>query len=310
MPDTYLITGGAGNLACQLTHDLVAQGHRVVLFDLAESPTVTPAAGCVYIRGDITREADIARVMREHGPTVVVHFASLLSGKSEQDRSLAWNVNMHGAFLMFEAALAGGVRQLLFPSSVASFGGTPPTPVPEDWPQWPEGLYGVTKVAVERLGVYYYRKHGLDFRCLRVPIVISPYAHAGAASSYASLAFLQAVRTGRFTFQVRPETRPALIYYQDLLKAVVQLLAAPAERLSRRVYNLQGLSPTAQQIADAIRQRLPSCQLDFQPTPPIANLIDSWPTEFDDAAARRDWHWQPTYHLETMADDFIRLLQH
>ena len=52
----------------------------------------------------------------------MVHFASLLSGKSEQDRTLAWQVNMDGAFQLFELSVQYDVKRFFFPSSVASFG--------------------------------------------------------------------------------------------------------------------------------------------------------------------------------------------
>ena len=46
-------------------------------------------------------------------------------------------------------------------------------PLPEDFPQWPENMYGVTKLAVERFGIYLNQNYGFDFRCLRFPMVLS-----------------------------------------------------------------------------------------------------------------------------------------
>lgn len=309
MPDTYLITGGAGNLACHLTRELAPRGHKIILLDIARQPVIDPAPGCKYLRGDTTSNNTLDDIFNTYRPNVIVHFASLLSSRSEEDRPLAWQVNMNGAFELFEAAIRHNVRQFFFPSSVAAFGGELINPVPEDCPQWPDGLYGVTKMAIERLGTYYHRRHGLDFRCLRVPIVISPQAHPGAASAYVSLAFIQAVRSGHFTFKVRPTSSPALIYMKDLLQGMLQLLEAPREQLSRQVYNIQALSPTAEQIAGVIQQHLPKVELQFKPEQQIADLIDSWPIVFDDTMAQRDWNWRATYNLENMADDFIEFLQ-
>ena len=52
MRETYLITGGAGNLTCQLTSYLAAPDRRLVLFDIAPRPAGTMADGCEYVRGD------------------------------------------------------------------------------------------------------------------------------------------------------------------------------------------------------------------------------------------------------------------
>ena len=309
MSRTYFITGGAGNLACQLTFDLAERGHRVVLFDVAEGPGAPTADGCTYVRGDVTSQEAISTALSEFRPQVILHFSSLLSGRSELERSRAWRINLDGAFALFELALEQGVEQIFFPSSLASYGGELPRPLPEDFPQWPGGLYGVTKVAVERLGVYYHERHGLDFRCVRLPVVISAFAHSGAASAYASRAFIEAARFSRYTFKVRPETSPSIIYIKDVLRAIVGMLEAPGEGLTRSVYNIHAMAPSAKQISDAICLRLPETQMVFDPAREVVDLIESWPTEIDDASARSDWGWKPHYDLETLTDDFVGELQ-
>lgn len=309
MAKTYLVTGGAGNLACQLSFELAAAGDRVVLFDVADAPVGAVAEGCRYVRGDLTDADAVIAALRETGPDAILHLASLLSGRCEQDRVLAWRVNADGALALFEAALELGVGQFFFPSSLASFGGPLPDPLPEDYPQWPVGFYGVTKVACERMGVYYHARHGLDFRCLRLPIVVSKYSHMQAASAYASQMFIQAVRYGRYVSKVRPTARCSVIYSHDVVRAMALLVRAPAERLSRRVYAVHGLAPTAQEIADAVRARLPQAEIRFEPEPAVANLVDSWPAVLDDASARRDWDWQPRFDLDAMADDFLEELR-
>lgn len=307
---TCLVTGGAGNLALQLEPLLRKAGYNVVLWDITEQPADAALVKSSFIRGDICDRQHVRSVLAKVRPQAVLHFASLLSGASEADRQRAWQVNVDATFGLFEEVIQHQVETLLFPSSLASYGAPLPTPVPEDFPQWPVGMYGVTKATVERLGQYYHVRHGLDFRCLRLPIVISSFAHTGAASAYASMAYLETVRDGGYTFRVRPTSRAALIYIKDVLQAIVQLLQAPTGRLTQRGYNVQALSPTAEQLASAIRARCPSATLDFQPDAEIADLIDSWPQEFIDTSARRDWGWSPQYDLDAMSDDFLSELDH
>ena len=308
MQPVYLITGGAGNLACQLTFPLAARGIRCVLLDVAAEPVAPVAEGCQYVRGDVTNAEDMKTVFRDYEPRVVVHFASLLSAASEADRPAAWELNANGAFALLVMALAHRVDRFFFPSSLAAYGGALPDLISDHQVQWPDGMYGVTKTTVERLGVYYARRHGLDFRGLRLPIVVSRYAHLGAASSYASRAFMETAQSGKFVFQVRPESRPALIYTRDVIDAVVLLLEAPAAKLRQCVYNIQALSPTAEELAAAIRTHYPDASLTFQTDERIADLIDSWPRRFDDSAARKDWNWKSTYDLAAMAADFATTL--
>ena len=100
-----------------------------------------------------------------------------------------------------------------------------------------------------------------------------------------------------------------MLYLKDALRAMLMLIGAPGERLSRRVYNIQSLSPTAQQIARAITQRLPEAEMVFDPDPEVVAMVESWPIRFEAAAARHDWGWQPKYDLPALADDFIKQLQ-
>jgi threonine 3-dehydrogenase len=305
----YLITGGAGNLACQLSFLLADAAEPVVLFDLAERPVAPTAPHCLYIRGDLTAPDDLRRAIQEHRPDTLLHLASLLSGSCEQDRRRGWQVNSDGTFALFEAAVQAGVRQVFFPSSLAAYGGRLPDPLSEDYPQWPTGLYGVTKVACERLGVYYHERHRLDFRCLRLPVVISRFAAPGAASGYSSRAFIEAVQQRRFVFRVRPTTRVSTVYVRDALRGIADLVQAPAAALTRRVYNIHALAPSAEEIAAAIRVRLPDVELRFDPDPQLVALIESWPAQIVDDSARRDWGWQPVYDLPRLAQDMLQNLE-
>jgi threonine 3-dehydrogenase len=309
MSETYLITGGAGNLACRTTFAIAQSNREIVLADIAENPVVATACGCQYIRCDLADYSKLRHLFEQFRPAVILHFASLLSGKSEQDRRTAWRINMDATFELFEMALTYGARQILFPSSVASYGGPLPNPLPEDFPQWPLGLYGVTKQSVERLGVYYHTRHGLDFRALRVPIVLSPHAAHGAASAYASRAIIEAFNSGQFQFEVTRATTPALIYIDDVIQAILALLNAPEARLTRRVYNIYAFSPTAEELAGAIGKRLPSARFDFQPDSSLAQLIESWPIGIVDESARHDWGWNPKFNLETAVNAFLAELQ-
>lgn len=302
---TCLITGGAGNLACQLSWELADRFDRVVLLDVAARPVGPTAPVACFEQSDLLDARGLDEIFERHQPTTVIHLASLLSGSCEQDRHLAWKVNMDGTFGLFEAALRHGRPAVLFASSVAAFGGRLPDVLTDDTPQWPATLYGVTKMAAERLGGYYHGKHGLDFRCVRLPITVSRHAPAGAASAIASHAFLEAARIGRFTFTARPDTPLALIYVRDVLNAFTSLLAAPAAGLSQRVYNIAGMKTTPREIAEAIERRLPEATLDFEPDDAVDRVLASWPGEIDDSTARRDWQWRPAWDLGRMADDFL-----
>ena len=150
-----LITGGAGSIGSRLAAALIERGDRVTVVDVRAEP-VAPSA--TFDRADVrvgeTQAAGfIDGIVAETRPDAIFHLASLLSGSSETDSELAWRVNLDGIRNVLEAARIHSVGRVLFPSSVATFGMGVGDTVTDDSPQWPAGLYGVTKVLGERLGV-------------------------------------------------------------------------------------------------------------------------------------------------------------
>ncbi|MBT4694524.1 MAG: NAD-dependent epimerase/dehydratase family protein [Planctomycetaceae bacterium] len=303
----YLITGGAGNIACQLTHRLPLSS-EILLTDIAEQPLSTPSENSRYQVSSICDAQAIAECIETFQPDIILHFASLLSGQSEADRKTAWHVNMQGTFSLLEAAVANHVNRVIFPSSLASFGSPLPEPLPEDYPQWPRGFYGFTKASVERMGFYYRESHGLDFRAVRLPIIISPHPSPGAASSYASNMFIETVLQRPVTLKVRPTSNPALMYIDDCLHAIDLFAHADRALLTRSSYNLFSCNPSASDIAETIEQHLPDCTIDYETDDEVADLIDSWPRQINDSSARNDWGWTPKFDLTQMTTHFIGLL--
>ena len=100
-----------------------------------------------------------------------------------------------------------------------------------------------------------------------------------------------------------------MIYMPDAIRATIELMEAPAERIRERgSYNLAGFSFTPRELADAIARRLPGfalhCEPDFRQA-----IADSWPQCIDDAAARADWGWHPQVDLDAMVDDMLAHLE-
>jgi threonine 3-dehydrogenase len=149
---------------------------------------------------------------------------------------------------------------LFAPSSIAAFGDKcPKQDVPEDPPLLPRSMYGVTKVYNELLGLYYHRKFGLDFRCIRYPGIISSeeYEYHGT-TDYSTEIFFMALRHKKYTCYLKAETPLPLIHMDDALQATLQYLETDSTKLTRSVYNLAGLSLTPKNFADEIQKYIPS----------------------------------------------------
>jgi len=251
--------------------------------------------------GSVQDAAAVDEVVTEFRPDVIFHLAAILSGLAETDSELAWRVNVDGTRNVLEAARRFGIGRVVFTSTVATYGAGLPEPITEDVPQWPSGLYGVTKVLGERLGVYYHQRFGLDFRAVRLAAMVAPTAPAGgAASAFVCDLFVNAVREGGYDLYVYPNTRVPIVWVDDVVGALQLLCDADEAKLSRRVYHIIGAGPSVQEMVDAVQARLPHARLRFEIDPVRADIVESWPSRMDDSAARADWGWEPRFDLERM----------
>jgi nucleoside-diphosphate-sugar epimerase len=107
-----------------------------------------------------------------------------------------------------------------------------------------------------------------------------------------------------FTVWVEPESVLALLWYQDAARAAVELAAAPLDSITSINYLVDGPRPTpsAGELADAVRLRIPDAQITFEPEPdsPAPRHII-----LDDRAARDEWGWQHRFDVDAMIDGII-----
>lgn len=305
---TALITGGNGNLGRLVAERLLASGQHVIKFDLPGSEAAVLHANETVVIGDVRDGGLLRGVIAEYRPDTIYHLASLLSGSSEASLADAWEINAGAAFTLLDLAREHAVGKFFFASTVASYGPVDENPMPLDYPQWPENIYGATKVAVERLGVYFKRRHGLDFRCLRFPLVVSPWAPEGAVSAFPSHAFKAAVNGRPFVFPVAESTGVSTLFLEDVIDSIVDYVAADPARLNRDVYNLHAYYLSAGMVAAEAMKRFPGFDYRYEPVAAVDHLISSWPDVVDDSDARRDWGWRPAFDFAASAARICAML--
>ena len=105
MSETVLITGGSGFMGIQLAKDLLAEGHRIVIFDLKPPDSLAAAGGSIsFVRGDITDFSQVLNAVRDFRPEVIFHLAAILSVPSEDNPWASISVNGLGTYHILEAA--------------------------------------------------------------------------------------------------------------------------------------------------------------------------------------------------------------
>jgi nucleoside-diphosphate-sugar epimerase len=121
--------------------------------------------------------------------------------------------------------------------------------------------------------------------------------------------YYEAVRNKHYTCFVREDTRLPMMYMPDCIKATMDLMEAPFDKLKRHNdYNVGSMSFTVKDLADSIKKIIPDFTVDYAPDF-RQNIADSWPDAVDDNAAREDWNWNPSYNLDSMTKDMLEKLQ-
>ncbi|XP_054843989.1 L-threonine 3-dehydrogenase, mitochondrial-like isoform X1 [Eublepharis macularius] len=305
-----LITGGLGQLGVGLAKLLRKRfgKNNVILSDIRKPPDSVFYSG-PFIYSDILDYKNLREIVVNNRITWLFHYSALLSAVGEANVPLARSVNINGLHNILDIAAEHNLR-LFVPSTIGAFGPTSPrNPTPDLCIQRPRTIYGVSKVHAELMGEYYHYRYGLDFRCLRYPGIISADSQPGGGTTdYAVQIFHDAVKTGKFQCNLKPDTRLPMMYISDCLRATLEIMEAPAESLSMRTYNIGAMSFTPEELAQEVQKHIPELEVAYSVDPVRQAIADSWPMVFDDNNARRDWGWKHDYDLPDLVTTMFSFL--
>jgi len=310
-----LVTGGAGLLGSELVRLLLDTGvERPVVMDIADSADRLADVhdSIEYVQGDVGDPQALESVIERVRPNSIYHLGAMLGISCEDDPAAATQVNVMGLVYLLEAARRFKVPQIVFASSVTTFGEELYEHVIRDNAlQRPTTFYGITKLFGESAGRYYKRKYGLDFRAIRFPSIIGPGLREGGIVNYASAVIEQSIKGNPYTMMVTPGTCVSIVHVRDAARALVDLATAPIEQIKTVCYLVDGTLPvpSAADMAKMVKTRFPGAQIDFVPNEEWKSLFDMLAVPIDDNPARKEWGWQPTYDYGRVIDDFVQKLQ-
>jgi nucleoside-diphosphate-sugar epimerase len=304
-----IIIGAGGQIGTELTLTLRNKygKEQIVAADIKEHAPPLIQDG-PYVQMDILNRDAVRSYIIDNNIETVYLLAALLSATAEKNPDFAWKLNMEGLFTILDLAKEGYVKKIFWPSSIAVFGPTtPPDQTPQHTIMEPSTVYGISKQAGERWCEYYYNKFGVDVRSIRYPGLISYKSPPGGGTTdYAVDIFYKAKETGKFTCFLSKDTALPMMFMDDAIRATIQLMDAPADRLRiRSAYNLGGISFTPEEIAASIQKQLPEFEITYEPDFRQA-IADSWPNSINDSYAVSDWDWNLNFDLERMTDEMLK----
>ena len=181
---TTLVTGGSGWLPSHVVRRLARAGETVVSYDVMEPDVYLRAflgpdiSNVIFESGDVTDRERLREAAARHGVTSIISAAAITPRvdreRREPERILA--VNLGGVVNALEVARElPEFRRFVQISSCAVFGDVPGvTELDENSPANSTNLYGITKLAGERVALRYGDLFGMDVMAVRPSNVYGP----------------------------------------------------------------------------------------------------------------------------------------
>ncbi|PTK60259.1 UDP-glucose 4-epimerase [Staphylococcus nepalensis] len=301
-----MITGALGQIGTELVIKCrtLYGNDNVLATDIREPDVDSAIAQGPFEILDVTDKNHMTQIVESFKPDTFMHMAALLSATAEKNPQFAWDLNMGGLLNALEVAREYHL-QFFTPSSIGAFGpSTPKVNTPQVTIQRPTSMYGVNKVAGELLCQYYFDKFGVDTRSVRFPGLISHIKEPGGGTTdYAVDIYFKAVREGHYSSYIAKDTFMDMMYMEDAIDAIIQLMEADGVKLiNRNAYNLSAMSIEPEMVKEAIREHYPEFQLNYEVDPIRQNIADSWPNNIDISCARAEWGFNPKYDLNKMTE--------
>lgn len=300
-----LVTGASGFFGTRLVRSLLQHGQQVTALCYPDASGLPESPNLQVVVGDV-RDPSVLKEAVQPRPECVYHLAGTLATESERQPWMAIEVNLLASLRLLELLKARPVR-FVFASSVAVYGSTVNAPVSEKTITLPDSYYGITKASVEQWGLFQRRHSGMDFRALRLGVIVAAGQNPARPSSTAffSVAIERAARGMAVEIPVGLDTTLPLLYWRDALAALLRAGTAPTAESA--IYNVSWAMASAGDLVETLQRYLPQSQISVSPDPELEAAASVWRNlRMDCTRARRELGWSAAYDLDSMVADMMR----
>jgi UDP-glucose 4-epimerase len=164
-----LVTGGAGYIGSHAVLALLDAGWRVaVVDDLSNGSRDVVPDGVPFFEGSVADRALVDRVLADHEIGAILHFAGSIVVPESVEKPLDYyRNNTLASHALVSAAVAAGVKHIVFSSTAAVYGAPERVPIDEGDPKLPINPYGASKLMTERMLADASAAHSFNYAALR-----------------------------------------------------------------------------------------------------------------------------------------------
>ena len=305
-----LVIGSSGQIGTDLCLSLerIYGAENIICSDL--NPPKEKNHRKNFIKLDVLDNEMLTKKVKEENISEIYLLAASLSALAEKNVLISWELNMNSLINVLELARKKIIKKIFWPSSIAVFGpDSPKLNTPQNTTLNPSSIYGITKLAGEKLCKYYYDKFDVDVRSLRLPGLIGWRSLAGGGTTdYAVEIFYHALKNNDYTCFLSKETVLPMMYMDDAIEAILKIMTTKKENIKIRTsYNISAVSFTPKELEKQIKIYFPNFNVKFKPDY-RQKIADSWPDSIDDQEAKVDWGWKAKFNLEKLTSEMFKNL--
>lgn len=315
-----LITGAGGFIGTELTRALLKAGalrgssgqsrtiERILLADL-HLPKVSDGR-LLSVQKDVT-DTSLQREIADWKPDAVFHLAAVLTSAAEREPAHALAVNVSALASLIDAVGSGAAPpRVIFPSSIAVFGGKLPDVVGDDLAQHPQTSYGTHKSIAELMLADASRHRLIDGRALRLPIVLVHPGPPTQAVSDRLAAIVRDAASGKNPVSpLAASTRVPVVSVQTVVRNLIALHDADKTMLGDGIaFNQPALTVSMDEIVSATQRSVPGAgklNFSFSSDPALETIVAGWPKDFVSARAGK-FGIKPDPDFESIVANYLK----
>ena len=224
-----LITGGTGFIGSNLTNNLVAEGHELVLLirnknklnNIVSSDKVT----IDYV--DVTNFLQLTQSILQHKPDVIFHLAGETSHKQSFENPMYdIDVNSKSTLCILECIRQNNLScKFILGSTFIVIGKPKQLPINENSPCNPTTLYGCNRLTSEHYCLVYQNLYGLDTIIFRITNSFGPLEQYETPTKNAlNYLIYQAFKGNSISIYNNGEFFRDVIYVSDVITALKSIM--------------------------------------------------------------------------------------